>query len=132
MNSTNIQSTINELAALGDKSKKLEKALNNYLKNINKRAKQEKDSINAILSILTGKSGSSSKKDEIPKEKAIKLTDEEILVKLREILSGDKKLPQSTILSQIAIRYSRFKKFLQNYPVLGHEGKNKTSLWFLK
>ena len=132
MNTTSIQSTINELAALGDQNKKLEKELKRYLGNIQKRADDEKESINAILSILTGNSQSTPKKVKKTKEKRIKLTDEEILVKLQEILSGGKKLSQSTILSQIGIQYSRFKKFLQNHPVLGNEGKNKTSLWFLK
>jgi hypothetical protein len=132
MNSTSIQSTINELAALGEQNKKLEKELKRYLGKIQKRADEEKDSINAILSILTGNSHSTPKKVKKNREKRIKLTDEEILVKLQEILSGGKKLSQSTILSQIGIQYSRFKKFLQNHPVLGNEGKNKTSLWFLK
>jgi hypothetical protein len=132
MNATSIQSTINELAALGEKNKKLQKELKRYLGNIQKRADEEKESINAILSILTGNSQSTPKKVKKTKEKRIKLTDEEILVKVQEVLSGGKKLSQSTILSQIGIQYSRFKKFLQNHPVLGNEGKNKTSLWFLK
>jgi Glu-tRNA(Gln) amidotransferase subunit E-like FAD-binding protein len=132
MNATSIQSTINELAALGEKNKKLQKELKRYLGNIQKRADEEKESINAILSILTGNSQSTPKKVKKTKEKRIKLTDEEILVKVQEVLSCGKKLSQSTILSQIGIQYSRFKKFLQNHPVLGNEGKNKTSLWFLK
>ena len=132
MNSTSIQSTINELAALGEQNKRLEKELKRYLGKIQKRADEDKESINAILSILTGNSQSTPKKVKKTKEPRIKLTDEEILVKVQEILSGGKKLSQSSILSQIGIQYSRFKKFLQNHPVLGNEGKNKTSLWFLK
>ena len=132
MNTTSIQSTINELAALGEKNKRLEKELKRYWGNIQKRADEEKESINAILSILTGNSQSTPKKVKKTVGKRIKLTDEEILLKVQEILSGVKKLSQSTILSQIGIQYSRFKKFLQNHPVLGNEGKNKTSLWFLK
>ena len=132
MNTTSIQSTINELAALGEKNKRLEKELKRYWGNIQKRADEEKESINAILSILTGNSQSTPKKVKKTVGKRIKLTDEEILLKVQEILSGGKKLSQSTILSQIGIQYSRFKKFLQNHPVLGNEGKNKTSLWFLK
>jgi hypothetical protein len=132
MNSTSIQSTINELAALGEQNKRLEKELKRYLGKIQKRADEEKESINAILSILVGNSQSSPKKVKKTKEPRIKLTDEEILLKVQEVLSGGKKLSQSTILAQIGIQYSRFKKFLQNHPVLGNEGKNKTSLWFLK
>ena len=132
MNTTSIQSTINELAALGEKNKRLEKELKRYWGNIQKRADEEKESINAILSILTGNSQSTPKKVKKTVGKRIKLTDEEILLKVQEILSGGKKLSQSTILSQIGIQYTRFKKFLQNHPVLGNEGKNKTSLWFLK
>jgi hypothetical protein len=132
MNSTSIQSAINELAALGEKNKRLEKELKRYLGNIQKRADEEKESVNAILSILMGNSQSTPKKVKKTKEPRIKLTDEEILVKVQEILSGGKKLPKSTIQSQIGIQAPRFKTFLQKHPVLENEGKNKTSLWFLK
>jgi hypothetical protein len=133
MNTTSIQSTINELAALGEQNKKLEKELKRYLGKIQKRADEEKESINAILSILSGKAPESSKKVKKTREKRIKLTDEEILSKLNEILSGGAKLSKSEIQSKIGIHFNRFELFLQNHPdLLGHEGKNKTSRWFLK
>ena len=133
MNTTSIQSTINELAALGEQNKKLEKELKRYLGKIQKRADEEKESINVILSILTGNSQSIPKKVKKTKEPRIKLTDEEILLKVQEILSGGKKLPKSTIQSQIGIQASRFKTFLQNHPdLLSNEGKGRKSRSFLK
>jgi hypothetical protein len=132
-NSYPFQSTIEELASLGEKNKKLEKALNAHLKNIQKRADEEKESINQILSILSGKAPESSKKVKKTREKRIKLTDDEIISKLNEILSGGVKLSKSEIQSKIGVQLNRFKLFLQNHPdLLGHEGKNKTSRWFLK
>lgn len=133
MKTTSIQSTINELAALGEQNKKLEKELKRYLGKIQKRADEEKESINVILSILTGNSQSIPKKVKKTKEPRIKLIDEEILLKVQEILSGGKKLPKSSIQSQIGIQAPRFKTFLQNHPdLLSNEGKGRKSRSFLK
>jgi hypothetical protein len=127
------ESTINELAALGDQNKKIEKALKDYLVKIEKRADEEKKSINLILSILTGTAPTAPKKVKKTKEKRIKLSDEEILEKVKALLASGDKLPKSTILSKIGIKSPRFNVFLQRYPeLLGNQGKNKTSRWFLK
>jgi hypothetical protein len=115
-----------------EKKKKIVKDLKARLDEIQTRFEKEKAEILEMIETLNGKK-SISEKSAKKESKSTKLSDAEILDKVKVILSGGTKLSQSLIMKKLEISSSRFKSFLQNYPDLfGKEGIKKTSVVFLK
>jgi hypothetical protein len=135
MNTNNpnpFQSTIDQIAALGDQKKQIEKALKRYLSDVEKRVEKEKAQINEIIELLNNSTASTQKKPS-KKEKPKKLSDEEILSQVKEILSNGVKLSKSAVQDKLGIAYPRFTSFIKSHADLfGYEGVKKTSVIFLK
>ena len=126
------QATIDQIAALGDQKKQIEKALKSYLSDMQKRVEKEKSQINGIIELLNSSKPSSQKKPN-KKEKTKKLSEEEILSQVKEILSNGVKLSKSAVQDKLGIAYPRFTSFMKSHADLfGHEGNKKTSVIFLK
>ena len=90
--------------------------------------KSELSAINRILKLI-GKSSS----DETVKSKSVKLSDEQILSKVQEILANGVKKSQSQIQKELGLSYPKFKQFLAGHiHLFGKEGSKKTSVLFLK
>jgi hypothetical protein len=132
-NNTNpFQATIDEIAALGDQKKRIEKALKAHLAEVQNRFEKEKAQIIEIIEILNGTKSTPEKKTK-RKSKSLKLSDAEILEQVKVTLTSGIKLSQSAIMEKLGISYPKFKSFLQNHPdLLGKEGNKKTSVLFLK
>jgi hypothetical protein len=127
------QAIIDDLTAFDKKKEKIIKALNEYKVKIQIRADKEKDLISAIVAELTENSETTPRETKKTKEKRIKLSDEEILEKVKEILSVEGKLSKKKIAEKIGINSPRFEKFFKiNLGLFQTEGVKKTSLISLK
>ena len=127
------QAIINDLTAFDKKKEKIIKALNAYKVKIQIRADKERDLISAIVAELTENAETTPRDTKKTKEKRIKLSDEEILEKVKEILSVEGKLSKKKIAEKIGINSPRFEKFFKtNSGLFQTEGIRKTSLIFLK
>jgi hypothetical protein len=127
------QAIIDDLTAFDKKKEKIIKALNEYKVKIQIRADKEKDLISAIVAELSENSETTPRETKKTKEKRIKLSDEEILEKVKEILSVEGKLSKKKIAEKIGINSPRFEKFFKtNLGLFQTEGIRKTSLIFLK
>ena len=130
-NTNSLQAINDKIAALDEEKKKIVEDLEARLKEIQTSFDKEKAKILEMIETLTG-TKSKSEKSEKKESKSKKLSDAEILDKVKVILSGGIKLSQSAIMEKLEISSSRFKSFLQNYPDLfGKEGIKKTSVVFL-
>jgi hypothetical protein len=117
---------------LDEEKKKIVEDLKARLEEIQTRFDKEKAEILEMIKTLNG-TKSISEKSEKKESKSKKLSDAEILDKVKVFLSGGTKLSQSAIMGKLEISSSSFKSFLQTHPDLfGKEGKNRSSLWFLK
>ena len=127
------QAIIDDLTAFDKKKDKIIKALNEYKVKIQIRADKEKDLISAIIAELSENSETTPRENRKTKEKRIKLSDEEILEKVKEILSVEGKLSKKKIAEKIGINSPRFEKFFKiNSGLFQTEGVRKTSLISLK
>lgn len=127
------QAIIDDLTAFDKKKEKIIKALNEYKVKIQIRADKEKDLISAIIAELSENSETTPRENRKTKEKRIKLSDEEILEKVKEILSVEGKLSKKKIAEKIGINSPRFEKFFKiNSGLFQTEGVRKTSLISLK
>ena len=120
----------NELAKKLDEAGSNQETIKSELQNLEVRIQENRKSelaaISNILKLISKSSG------EPPKERRQKLTDEEIKVKLKAILSEDK-MSGKSIQDQLGISYPRFSLFNENNPdFLGKEGNKKTTVYFLK
>ena len=127
------QAIIDDLTAFDKKKEKIIKALYEYKVKIQIRADKEKDLISAIIAELSENSETTPRENRKTKEKRIKLSDEEILEKVKEILSVEGKLSKKKIAEKIGINSPRFEKFFKiNSGLFQTEGVRKTSLISLK
>jgi hypothetical protein len=131
-NTNSLQAINDKIAALDEEKKKIVEDLKTRLEENQTRFDKEKAEILKMIETLTG-TKSKSEKSAKKESKSTKVSDAEILDKVKVILSGGIKLSQSAIMEKLEISSSRFKSFLQNYPDLfGKEGQNRSSRWFLK
>jgi len=131
-NTNSLQAINDKIAALDEEKKKIVEDLKARLKEIQTSFDKEKAEILEMIKTLNG-TKSISEKSEKKESKSTKLSDAEILDKVKVILSGGIKLSQSAIMEKLEISNPKFKSFLQNHPdLLGNEGKNRSSRWFLK
>ena len=124
------QALLEELEELDNQNRSLEKALKSYLLKIDKRANEDKAAINDIIALLNGEKTTVTKKS--PRKVRVKLSNEEILNKIKDILVGGEE-SANKISIKTGIANPKCAAILKNNPdIFGNKGSKKTSVWFLK
>ena len=121
---------LEELEELDNQNRSLEKALKSYLLKIDKRANEDKAAINDIIALLNGEKTTVTKKS--PRKVRVKLSNEEILNKIKDILVGGEE-SANKISIKTGIANPKCAAILKDNPdIFGNKGSKKTSVWFLK